>query len=183
MRKNVIETVIGALVLVIAALFAVFAYTSSDVANIDGYRITARFDRLDGIQVGSDVRVSGIKVGTVSQLVLDPVAFRAVAELTIDPSVTLPADTIAKVTSDGLLGSKYMSLDPGGDEENIRPGGEIKFTQSTISLEDLVGQFIFSNSGEKKVKSDPPSPETAPVSNDAADAPAADGGGFGLGLE
>ncbi|MEQ8165832.1 MAG: outer membrane lipid asymmetry maintenance protein MlaD [Alphaproteobacteria bacterium] len=145
-----IETVIGALVLAIAVLFGVFAYTSADVRDIDGYRVTARFDRVDGIQVGSDVRIGGIKIGTVSNMALDPEFYQAVTELIIDPSVRLPSDTVAKVTSDGLLGSKYMALDPGGAEDMIQPGGEIRFTQSSLSLEDLVGQFIFSNSADDK---------------------------------
>lgn len=147
MRKNVIETVIGALVLVVAVMFGVFAYTSANVRVTDGYTIKARFARIDGIQVGSDVRISGIKVGTVSGLQLDPTYYQAVAQLTIDRSVEVPTDTVAKVASEGLLGAKYVALDPGGDEKMIEPGGEIKFTQSSLSLEDLVGQFIFSSGG------------------------------------
>lgn len=153
MRRNVIETIIGAFVIVIALIFAVFAYSSADIGAVKGYSVSAKFARVDGIRVGTDVRVSGIKVGTVTEQKLDPKTFLAVVNLSIDPNVKLPVDSVAKVVSDGLLGSKYMSIDPGGDDTNIAEGGEIKFTQSSLSIEDLVGQLIFSNASKKDVGS------------------------------
>ena len=154
MRRNVIETVIGAIVLAVAALFVVFVYTRSSIQAVKGYEVTARFDRIDGIEVGSDVRISGIKVGTVVDLELDPELYMAVSRLSLDPKIRLPVDTVAKVTSDSLLGSKYMALDPGGEEEFIAPNGEIKFTQSSVSIEDLVGRFMFSPEKSGANKSD-----------------------------
>lgn len=145
MRRNVLETVMGAVVLVVAGIFMVFAYSTADLGAVSGYRVTAKFDRVDGIAEGTDVRLSGIKVGTVTKQTLDPETFLAVVEMTIDPSINLPTDTAARVISDGLLGGKYMALEPGGDEKLIKPGGTIEFTQSSVSIEDLVGQLIFSN--------------------------------------
>ena len=163
MRGNVIEIVMGAVVLVVAALFLVFAYQTSRLRPVsDGYEVSADFSRIDGIQTGSDVRISGIKIGTVVADELDPKTYLATIRMAIDPAVRLPEDTVAQVTSAGLLGDKYMSLVPGGAEEMIPPGGKIRYTQSSISLENMIGQLIFSAPGGK------PAPGAAPSS----DAPA-----------
>ncbi|MBT3702365.1 MAG: outer membrane lipid asymmetry maintenance protein MlaD, partial [Alphaproteobacteria bacterium] len=119
-----------------------------------GYEVVARFERIDGLSAGSDVRMSGIKVGTITDQSLDTEDYLAVVRMSIDPAVLLPEDSSAEVVSDGLLGSKYMSLVPGGADDMIEPGGEIKFTQSSVSLEALIGKFMFSSDdadkGEKK---------------------------------
>tara|TARA_B100000686_G_scaffold101863_2_gene109088 strand:- start:735 stop:1190 length:456 start_codon:yes stop_codon:yes gene_type:complete len=149
MRGNVVEALLGAVVLVVAAGFLVFAYSSTDVAAIEGYQVHAKFDRVDGLRIGSDVRLGGIKVGTVVGQELEADTYLAVVRMTIDPRIKLPADSSAEIISDGLLGSKYLSLVPGGDEGIIEVGGEIRFTQSPVILENLIGQLIFSQ-GESK---------------------------------
>jgi phospholipid/cholesterol/gamma-HCH transport system substrate-binding protein len=150
MRGNVIETVMGAVVLVAAALFLFFAYRTSQLREVSGYQVSANFERVDGIHAGSDVRVSGIKVGSVISESLDPKTFLATVRMSVEPSVRLPDDTVAEIVSAGLLGDKYMSLVPGGSDKMIPPGGQIKYTQSSVSLENLIGQMIFSQPGGKK---------------------------------
>ncbi len=149
MRKNYVETIMGAVVVVVAVLFVMFAYDKADLKTIEGYAISAKFDRIDGIRRGSDVRMSGIKIGTVTDQALDPETYLAVVHLNIDVNVKLPMDTSAAITSDGLLGDKYMALSPGGDDKMIPPGGEIETTQGSIDLFSLVGQMIFSQTGDK----------------------------------
>ena len=149
MRGNVVEALLGAVVLVVALGFLVFAYTSTDVAAVEGYRVNAKFDRIDGLVVGGDVRLGGIKVGTIVAHELEPDTYLAVVRMDIDPRIKLPVDSSAEIISDGLLGSKYLSLVPGGDEEMLEVDGEIRFTQSPVSLENLIGQLIFSQ-GETK---------------------------------
>jgi len=149
MNRSPVEVIIGAVVLVVAALVLVFAYTSASLRPVRGYEVLAKFDRIDGLQVGTDVRISGIKVGTVSDLSLEPNSFLAVARMSISDSVKLPRDTVAQISSEGLLGGKFMALVPGGDTDMIRPGGEISYTQSPVNLEDLIGQLIFSQGGGK----------------------------------
>lgn len=169
MRGNVIEVVIGAVVLVVAALFLAFAYQTSEFRTASGgYEITADFARIDGIHRGSDVRISGIKVGTVVADALDPKTYLATIRMSIDPAIRLPEDTVAQVTSSGLLGDKYMSLVPGGSDEMIPPGGKIQYTQSSISLENLIGQMMFSTPGAK-----PAGDGAAPPPEPVAPAPAA----------
>jgi phospholipid/cholesterol/gamma-HCH transport system substrate-binding protein len=185
MRGNVIEVVIGAVVLVVAALFLVFAYQTSQSRPVaGGYEVIADFARIDGIHAGSDVRISGIKVGTVIAEELDPKTYLARIRMSIDRSVQLPEDTVAQVTSSGLLGDKYMSLVPGGSDRMIPPGGRIQYTQSSISLENLIGQMMFSNPGPapgaKPAASGldggaaPPGSETPPAATPAPLAPAPD---------
>ncbi len=147
MRRSVIETIMGAVVLVVAGLFVFFAYTSSDVRATSGYELIARFNRVDGLANGSDVRMSGIKIGSVVAQHLDPGSYRAVVQFSIESSIQLPLDTSARIQSDGLLGNAYMVLEPGGAEDMLPPGGEIEFTQDAINLVDLLGRFIFSSPG------------------------------------
>jgi phospholipid/cholesterol/gamma-HCH transport system substrate-binding protein len=165
MRGNVIETVMGAVVLVAAALFLVFAYKTSQLRAVSGYQVNAEFSRVDGIRQGSDVRISGIKIGSVVAEELDPKTFLANVRMSIDPSVQLPDDTVAEIISAGLLGDKYMSLVPGGSDKVIPAGGKITYTQSSVSLENLIGQMMFSAPAAKK-----------PGDGDAPQAPQPGGG-------
>jgi phospholipid/cholesterol/gamma-HCH transport system substrate-binding protein len=144
MSRNTIETVLGAVVLVVAALFLFFAYTTSQVRAVQGYEVTAQFDHIDGIRDGSDVRIAGVRVGSVVGERLDPKTFLVTVRMSIAPDYRLPDDTVAEIVSSSLLGDKYMSLVPGGAAKIIQPGGRIKYTQSPVSLENLIGQMIYS---------------------------------------
>jgi phospholipid/cholesterol/gamma-HCH transport system substrate-binding protein len=147
---NAVETVMGAVVLVVAALFLFFAYTTSQVAAVAGYTLTARFNRVGGLRDGGDVRISGIKVGSVVSQTLDPKTFVAVVKMSIEPSIKLPVDTVATITSNGLFGDNYLSLEPGNEDALIAAGGQIDHTQSPMSLESLIGQYIFSQQPQQK---------------------------------
>ena len=151
MRQNVFETVLGAVVLLAAILFLTFAYDKANVHSASGYSLKAAFQKLDGIKAGSDVVLSGIKVGSVSTIELDK-NYRAVATLTIGDTVQLPKDTAAIVSSSGLLGDKFIALEPGGDEEMLKPGENITITQSPPGLEQLLGQVIFSLNKQSEKK-------------------------------
>ena len=148
--RNMIETVMGAVVLVVAAMFLAFAYSHSSLRAVSGYEVVARFDRVDGVSAGTDVRISGIKIGTVIDQRLDPDRYLAVVRMSIDPKIRLPADTVAEVASEGLLGGRYLALIPGGETDMIKPGGEIKFTQSPVDLVQMLGKFMFSGPDQNK---------------------------------
>lgn len=147
MRSNMIETVMGAVVLVVAAFFLFVAYTSANTHVVKGYALEARFSSTGGLAPGNDVRISGVKVGTVTTTTLDPKTFEAVVQVQVDPKLQLPIDTSAAIASESLLGGKYLNLQPGGDEEMLKPGARIQYTQSAVNLEDLVGRFMF-NAGQ-----------------------------------
>ena len=144
MRRNVIETVMGGVVLIVAAIFVSIAFQSGTVSAPAGYQLTAEFDDASGLGPGSEVRMSGVKIGTVHSSTLDPDTFFAVVTLNISESIGLPRDTSARIIADGLLGSNFVALEPGGDEEMLAPGEEITFTQGSINVVDLLGRFIFS---------------------------------------
>jgi phospholipid/cholesterol/gamma-HCH transport system substrate-binding protein len=150
MTRNLLETLLGAVVLIVAIGFLVFAYNTSQVQQDGGYELIARFDKVDGLERGSDVRISGIKVGTVLDQTLDPETYRAEVRFSLREDIQLPADTSAAVVSNGLLGGKYLALVPGGDIEMLEPGGEVTLTQSAVNLEDLIGHMIFSQGGEEQ---------------------------------
>lgn len=150
MANNAIETVMGAVVLVVAGGFLYFAYSNSNVKTIDGYTVKADFANIGGINVGSDIRIGGIKVGVVEDLELDPKSYNAVAVMRVKDDVKLPKDTSASVQSAGLLGDKFIALQPGGDEQNLAEGDVIHFTESSVSIEELIGKFVFSGGGADK---------------------------------
>lgn len=143
MRRNAIETVMGAVVLVVAGLFIYFAATTTQLATVQGYPVTASFSGIGGLNVGSDVKISGVKIGTVTNRWLDPKTYAAIVSLTIDENVQIPVDTVAGISSEGPLGGKYVRLEPGTAATFITPGGMISKTRNYRSLEDQVGEIIF----------------------------------------
>ncbi len=155
MKRNPIETVLGAVVLVVAAMFLLFAYSIADLKKVTGYEVKATFLKVGGLERGSDVRISGINVGTITGQALNPETFQAQVVMSIAPNVQLPTDTEASIVSDGLLGGKYVNLVPGHETNRIAAGGVIAKTRDYQSLEDLVGQIIFlaTNSGDSSATS------------------------------
>jgi len=147
MGRNAIETVLGAAVLLVAGLFSYFAYNTAQIKDITGYEVSARFFKVGGLAKGSDVRISGIKVGTVTGRHLDPVSYDAVITMSISPDVTLPIDTEASIASSGMLGDKYLMLVPGTDTARMKAGDAIAKTTDFRSLEDQVGEIIFLATG------------------------------------
>jgi phospholipid/cholesterol/gamma-HCH transport system substrate-binding protein len=155
MQKNIVETLMGGLVLLVALVFLVFAYNKSDVSVGESYSVTAKFDNAAGVALGSDVRVGGIKVGVVSDLGLDPESYQALVTMQIRKNTKLPKDSSAAITGDGLLGGKYLQVVPGGDEAMLKDGGTIDYTQSAVNLEELIGKFVFSGGGADKKEAAP----------------------------
>lgn len=152
MSKNYVESAVGALVLLAAVGFFAFTYSKVEVGTVQGYELNASFDRIDGLQVGSDVRLSGIKVGTVLAQEINFETYQAVVRFSVDKAVSLPTDTSASITSEGLLGGHYLSLGPGGMEEYLTDGDEIEFTEGSVDLFGLIGQAIYSTGNEDEVE-------------------------------
>lgn len=144
MHRNIIETVMGAVVLLAALGFLFVIYDDGGIkGRSDGYPIVARFDRADGLIPGTDVRLGGIKVGSITDQKLDTKTYQAIVTLSIDSSIPLPKDTSAKITSDGLLGSNYLSLTPGAEDDNLKPGEEITHTQGAVNVLELIAKYAF----------------------------------------
>ncbi|HCX14060.1 MAG TPA: outer membrane lipid asymmetry maintenance protein MlaD [Rhodospirillaceae bacterium] len=150
MKRNPIETVLGAVVLLVAAMFILFAYSTADLKVESGYKLNADFLKVGGLVRGSDVRISGVNVGTVIGETLNQENFQARITMSIGPDISLPVDTEASIVGDGLLGSKYVNLMPGQSQEILRDGETLRETRDYQSLEDLVGEIIFlaTNNGD-----------------------------------
>jgi phospholipid/cholesterol/gamma-HCH transport system substrate-binding protein len=160
-KRNPAEIAAGVAVILIAASFLGYAVANSGRSTGGSfYPLHANFQSIDGLTIGSDVRVAGVKVGSVLASAVDPTTFQANVTLQVADTIKLPKDSAAAVTSDGLLGGKYLSLTAGGDEATIPPGGQITITQGSVSLEELLGKFIFSvtdmNNNASKSGTKPP---------------------------
>jgi phospholipid/cholesterol/gamma-HCH transport system substrate-binding protein len=151
MNRRFAETAVGAVVVAIAAWFLVFAYNSGDFRPVAGYAISAKFNSVGGLAPGNDVRIGGVKIGSVLEQRIDPADFRAVIVFTVRSDLKLPEDTVAAITSDGLLGGKYLRLEPGRATAMLAANGMLKNTRDALSLEDMLGRAIFLLSeGDKK---------------------------------
>jgi phospholipid/cholesterol/gamma-HCH transport system substrate-binding protein len=145
MKRSAIETIVGLIVIIIAFSFVFFTYKSGILTSFDGeeYIIKAEFEKADGVEVGSAVKMSGVKVGFVSRVGLNFSNYNAEVEMKIKSTVMLPVDTSAAISGIGLIGDKYISLTPGADTQYLANGGSIDFTQSSVSIESLIGKFMF----------------------------------------
>ena len=148
--SNYFEIIVGTFVLACAAIFFFNSFNSAKIKTTNGYHIIAKFDNASGIEAGSDVKVSGVKVGTIENNFLDNESYRATLQIMVDKSIKLPLDSSAKIVSSGLLGEKYLEISPGSDEEFLQENNEIMFTQSSVNFEDLLGKFIFNGDSKKK---------------------------------
>ncbi len=154
-RHGIAEVLTGAFVLAVALGFMGYAVAHSGRAAGSGYTLYARFDHIDGLTVGGDVRIAGVKVGSVTDERIDPKSFSAIVALSVRDDIHLPKDSSADIASESLLGGKYINLSPGGDDADLTPGQTITITQSSISLEQLLGKFIFSVTSLNGPKSPP----------------------------
>ena len=138
-----VETVVGAIVLGIAIIFAVFLWRFSDVGFGTGqYTVDAKFRSAEGITVGTDVRLAGVKIGSVSNLSLDPQTFQAIARLSIKPEYQMPDDSAAIISSEGLLGGSFVEILPGGSYELMEGGSEFGETQGAVSFLSVLMMFV-----------------------------------------
>lgn len=143
-QRNLSELVAGAVVLSVAIGFLGYAVANTGRSSSSGYLLSANFERIDGLNPGSDVRLAGVKIGRIVAARIDPKTYQAQITFSVQDDVKLPTDSSAEISSDGLLGGKVLSLVPGGDDKLLANGGRITITQSAVSLEQLLGKFIFS---------------------------------------
>ncbi|MCW1919422.1 outer membrane lipid asymmetry maintenance protein MlaD [Rhodobacter sp. KR11] len=149
MAENRLEIAAGALVLVAALGFAAYAGKGMGLTQGgDAYQLRASFRSIQGVGLGSDVKLAGVKVGTLSQLTLNPETYMADAVITVDKSVQLPSDSAILISSDGLLGGSFVELQPGGMPDYLAPGDEIEDTQGAVSLITLLMKFVGAKSDE-----------------------------------
>jgi len=147
MAENTTETLIGGAVLAAAIGFLVFTSQSTGVQATGGaLELTASFRSAQGVSVGTDVRMSGVKVGTVTALELDPQTYRAVARFTVPGNLELASDSQALIQTEGLLGGTFVEIVPGGAPGNLAAGDEIEDTQGAVSIVTLLMKFAAGSS-------------------------------------
>ena len=179
MKHSLLETVIGAFVLLVAVVFLVYSYGTANksAGGISGgtYRLVAEFDNIGGLKIGDNVMISGVKVGAIEDISLDEKLYRARVTFGVSDDVKLARDSSARIASESLLGGRYLDIQPGGDENDMRGGDKIAMTQSATNLEDLLGRFIFNAkpAGEKTDNGADNVPDDAGMTAPAPEMPAA----------
>lgn len=144
-RRNLAEILTGLVVLIVAAGFLAYAVAHSGQSSVSGgYPLYATFNNIAGLSDGSDVRLAGVKIGAVNGASIDPKTYLARVKMTIRKGIELPKDSSVEVASESLLGGVYLAIQPGADSAVLTPGATITITQGAISLQDLLGKFIFS---------------------------------------
>ena len=154
-QNNIAETLIGAGVVAIALVFAVLVYYRTGSGTVSGYEINAKLSKADGLAVGTEVRLAGIKVGTVSDLTLDPKTYLVTVHMNIQHDIKLPVDSSILVTQAGFLGGQYLSITPGGDDQMMTAGTYFENAQGSIDVMGLVGRFATGGSTSNQ----PPAPK------------------------
>jgi len=155
MEKRNTEILVGAFVLLGLVAILFLALKSANLASFSldaTYRVQARFDEIGGLKVQAPVKSAGVTVGRVASISFDNKTFQALVALELQRPYLFPTDTSAKILTAGLLGDKYVGLDPGGDDKNLQPGDTIKMTQSAVVLENLISQFLYNKAAESPAK-------------------------------
>ena len=164
MSQAVKEKVVGGLVFVVFGLAIVFSYGAGGLAEKsrqNGLVISATFNRVDGLSVGDDVRLGGIRIGTVADQQLDA-NFRAKVIMRIDSDIPLPRDTSVAILTDGLFGEKYLEMEPGGDPEPMKTGDEIQFAQDAVIVSELLDLIISQGKARLAEENKEPAVDAAP---------------------
>ncbi len=167
--NNAAEVLIGAAVVAVAVIFLAFTYMRTGTGSLSGYEVLAKLPKVDGLGLGTDVRVSGIKVGSVSDLVLDPQNFLVTVHMDIQKGIQVPTDSSMQVTQAGILGGQYISITPGGDDKMIAPGGFFENAQGSVDVNGLIQRFMSSPSSPQGGQ---PAPKPQAPAQPAQQAPA-----------
>lgn len=114
-----------------------------EIISDKGYQLTARFNSVSGLRVGADIELAGVPVGRVSAIHVDPTRAQAVITLHFKNNLQLPEDTIASIKTSGLIGDKYVNIAPGGSDQALTSGSELRETESAVDLESLIGKYAF----------------------------------------
>jgi phospholipid/cholesterol/gamma-HCH transport system substrate-binding protein len=162
--RSIGEVAAGAVVLLVAAGFLAYAVANNGRSGLGGMTLHAEFDNVGGISTGSDVRMAGLKIGSVTALDIDPKTYQARATFTVQSNIKLSTDSSAEIATGGFLGGNFLSLAPGGAPTMLGDGGVITVTQSAVNLEDLLGKFIFNvgnlaDASQKQLQRDQAKPQ------------------------
>lgn len=154
MNKKSTEVLVGLFVVLGGLALLFLALKAANLASFNSsgstYTVQARFDNIGGLKARAPVRSAGVAVGRVVSIVLDSHTYQGLVTLEINQDVKFPKDSSAKILTSGLLGDQYVGIEPGGDEQNLKQGDTMTYTQSAVVLENLIGQFLFSKAADSK---------------------------------
>lgn len=169
MHRSLIETVLGAAVLAVAVFFLIFGYTETNESAVGGYTIKAKFSRVDGVKIGDEIRMFGVRVGSVASLELDPTDYLVQMTMNINHGIKLHSDAFAAINTAGLFSGKFIALDPGGGEDEVlKPGDAIAFVQDSVILDELVEKIVgFAKSSRAPKPAEATAPTPAPGAKSA----------------
>jgi len=151
MGRKSIETLVGLFVMLGLLAVVFLALKAANLASFrvgSTYAVTAKFDNIGGLKVRAPVKSAGVTVGRVTAIALDSKSYQGKVTMELEQGVEFPDDTSAKILTSGLLGDQYIGLEPGGSDQSLKPGDEIKMTQSAVVLENLLSQFLYSKAAE-----------------------------------
>ena len=142
MHRNWIETLVGGTVLIVAIIFAIFVFRLNHNSSMRGYSLNADFQSVQGVALGTPVKLSGIAIGEVKSINLDSKSFRARLEFTINQGIEIPDDSVVTISNEGLLGGPYVRILPGGSDESFKPGDRFQYSQGPVDIADLLGKVF-----------------------------------------
>jgi len=152
MRRDLVETLVGTIVVLAIVAGVAIGFASSGVSSVEGYSVKAEFDDTSGVNVGTEVRLAGVKVGTVTDKELAENGRMAILTLSIGAAAVVPADSKIRILPEGLLGGSYIAIEPGGALENMQDGAAVAFdrTQGAINVIDLLGRLVVQAAGNSQ---------------------------------
>ncbi|HLI13200.1 MAG TPA: outer membrane lipid asymmetry maintenance protein MlaD [Alphaproteobacteria bacterium] len=158
LSRNTLEIIVGGVATALFAAFVAFVFTINQ-KNISGYRLIAVYNHIDGLPLQADVRLAGIRVGEVVGERFDPAHYQAVVTMTIEDGVAIPEDSAAVIATDGILGGKFIKIDPGGDTEMLKPGGSFDYVQDSVDFEDLLKRVVDDAEARHRANRAKPAPQ------------------------
>ncbi|MCP5369471.1 MAG: outer membrane lipid asymmetry maintenance protein MlaD [Rickettsiaceae bacterium] len=151
MKQGTFETILGILILLVATIFFFYAYKISGLSDTNSqYKVIATFDNIDGIMKGTDIKISGIKIGEVSQIELELDSYYATVILSLNKGVDLPIDSRAQIVTSGFIGNKYIDIKPGVDEKFLQDNDKLIYTKSAMNIENLINKLVYSFTNNKQ---------------------------------
>jgi phospholipid/cholesterol/gamma-HCH transport system substrate-binding protein len=150
MKKNYLEILVGVAIVVVSVVLVLFAVKVADKKiNQEFYTLFANFDNIEGISIGAKIKIGGIEIGEVDKLLIDN-GYRVRLVLKIKKDINIPADSVIKVSTSGIIGGKYLKVEVGGEERFLKKGDSFEFTESSLDLEEMITRFMLNSVSKDK---------------------------------
>lgn len=150
MKRGYFETLVGFFVIITAIFFCIFVTkVTGKKIDINTYNVYAKFENIEGLSIGSKVKIGGLDIGSISSLIIDR-DYKVKLLLKINSDVSIPVDSTITVSTSGIIGGKYLKVQIGGSDEFMKNNDEFEFTQSTMDLEEMITKFMFNKTNKNQ---------------------------------